>query len=114
MILDAVFEKGLFQIRRPGATTGRDALGRPTKSATSWGEPVNGILSQSGTAEGEAFVVNLFRATMPLGTDLREDDEVLARGLVYTVEGTPFSASPPGVKDIGIVTAVLKYVGPIS
>ena len=112
MILDAVFEKDLFTIRRygPGA---RDALGRvvPTLLSTT---TVNGLLQLSGSLEGEAFVVDRFRATMPIGTDLRAADEVLARGSVYTVEGTPFEAHPPGVKSIGIVTAVLKYVGPVK
>ncbi len=112
MILDVLFEKGLFTIRRadPDAEEVRDDHGRVVRSGFSE-QVVNGILQPTGTAEGEAFVVDHFRAVMPIGTDLRAGDEVLAQGKRYTVEGTPFTAHPPGVKTIGTVTAVLKYVG---
>jgi hypothetical protein len=74
---------------------------------------VNGILRPTGTVEGEAFVVDEFQATMPLGTDLRAGDEVLAKGRRFTVEGTPFDAVVPRTR-IGVVTARLKYVGPVT
>lgn len=111
-VFAAVFEKGLFQIQRsvPGV---RDALGRPT-SVFGTVATVDGILQPTGTLEGEAFVVDQFRAIMPLGTDLRPADRVLSGGRVYTVQGTPFEARPPGSKSIGIVTATLKYTGPVS
>lgn len=109
----AIFEKRLFTIRRKGATSARDPLGRPTAA---FGDvaTVDGILQPTGTLEGEAFVVDRFRSIMPVGTDLRAADQVVARGDVYTVEGTPFEASPPGMRSAGIVTAVLRYVGPVT
>lgn len=112
MIFDAVFERDLFTIRRYGVGP-KDALGRPTKVLQSE-TTVSGLLSLTGTVEGEAFVVDLFRATMPVGTDLRPADEVLSQGKVYTVQGTPFSVHAPGSKSVGVVTAVLKYVGPVT
>ena len=112
MIFSALFERGLFTIRRatPG---GRDALGRPVLTETAVAT-VDGLLQQTGTAEGEAFVVDKFRALMPIGTDLRAKDKVLARGAVYTVEGTPFTAHAPGAPTVGVVTAILQYVGPVT
>lgn len=105
---DALMEPNLFVLRR-GTDGARDALGRPTKSVRK-SAPVNGLLRQTGTVEGEAFVVNEFVATFPLGTPLRETDEVEARGAVYTVEGTPVVAIIPRTQ-IGVLTARLKYVG---
>ncbi len=108
---DALMEPDLIVIRRP-TTGGRDALGRPTKTMKK-SEPVNGILRQTGTVEGEAFVVDEFVLTLPLGTDLKPDDEIEARGRVYTVEGSPVEAIVPRTK-IGVLTARLKYVGPVT
>lgn len=109
---DSLFTKGLFKIRRygPGA---KDTLGRPTRTLLSEAT-VNGLLQPTGTLEGEAFVVDRFRSIMPLGTDLRPADEVIAEGRVYTVEGSPFSTSAPGAKSVGVITAVLKYIGPVT
>lgn len=109
---DALFTRNLFVIKRPGAVTGRDPLGRPIKG-TSVSEPIDGILRQTGTEEGEAFVVDQFKATFPLGTDLRVNDTVEAQGAVYTVEGSPFETVVPRTR-IGVLTAVLKYVGPVN
>lgn len=110
-VFSAVFERGLFTIQRstPGA---KDALGRPT---TTWRDvaTVDGLLVPSGSAEGEAFVVDKFRAIVDYGTDLRAADRLLARGAVYTVEGTPFSSNAPHTT-IGVVQAVVKYVGPVT
>lgn len=75
---------------------------------------VNGLLSQTDTEEGETFVVDEYRAIMPVGTDLRAADEVVAREVVYTVQGSPVSVSAPGMPDIGIVQATLEYVGPVT
>lgn len=109
---DALFTKGLFTIRR--ATSGaKDAYGRPAQTVSDVAT-VPGILQPTGTLEGEAFVVDRFRAIMPLNTDLRVGDEVVADGRVYTVEGTPFESQAPGSKSVGITTAVLKYVGPVK
>lgn len=107
----ALFERDLFQIARDTGTTTRDANGRLVKTLTVV-STVDGLLQPTGTLEGEAFVVDRFRAIMPLGTDLRAADEVRSRGRVYTVEGTPFEARPPRSKRVGVLTAVLKYVGP--
>lgn len=109
---DALFTKGLFKIRRYG-TGPKDSLGRTTRVLTSE-TTVNGLLQPTGTLEGEAFVVDRFRAVMPIGTDLQLTDEVIADGKKYTVEGTPFEASAPGAKSIGVISAVLKYVGPVT
>lgn len=111
-VFDILFEADLFVIRRYGPGP-KDALGRITKIVVS-STVVDGLLSQTGTAEGEAFVVDEFRATMPLGTDLRPSDEVESDGKVFTVKGTPFSATVPGMKTVGVVTATLKYVGPVT
>lgn len=108
---DAIMEPGLFLIRRYGPEK-KDALGRITRPLLSETR-VNGLLDPSGTAEGEAFVVDQFRATLPLGTDLRPSDEVVARGKTYTVEGTPFDAVVPRTQ-IGVMQAVLKYVGRVT
>lgn len=112
MILDAIFEPNLFTIRRYGVGP-KDPLGKPTRVLLST-VTANGILQQTGTAEGEAFVVDKFRSTMPIGTDLRVADEVECKGKLYTVEGTPFSTTVPRTPSIGIVTAVLKFVGLVS
>ncbi len=109
---DALFTKGLFTIRRYGAST-KDALGRTTRVVESEVQ-VNGLLQPTGTLEGEAFVVDRFRAVMPIGTDIHVSDEVYAEGKKYTVEGTPFEASAPGAKSIGVGTAILKYVGSVT
>jgi hypothetical protein len=109
----AVFDPGLFVIKRYGVGA-KDALGRPTRVLTSTSEPVDGLLSLTGTVEGEAYEVNKFRATLPLGTDLRSADEVVAEGEVYTVEGKPAEFHAPGSRSVGVVTAVLKYVGPVT
>ena len=108
---DALMEPGLFLVRRYGPST-KNALGQITKTLLSETR-VNGLLDPTGTAEGEAFVVDMFRATLPLGTDLRPADEVVARGKTYTVEGTPFDAVVPRTQ-IGVMQAVLKYVGPVT
>lgn len=112
MIFDIVFEKDLFTIRRYGAGE-RDRLGKPTRVLLS-STTVNGLLSQTDTSEGETFVVDEYRAIMPVGTDLRASDEVVARGDVFTVQGTPVSVSAPGMPDIGVVQATLEYVGPVT
>lgn len=112
MIFDVIFEKDLFTIRRYGPG-GKSPLGKPTRILLSE-TPADGLLDQTGTVEGEAFVVDKMRATMPIGTDLRADDEVEARGDLYTVEGRPFAVGVPGFVSIGVVTAVLQYVGPVT
>jgi hypothetical protein len=111
-VFSAVFEPSLFLIKRYTAGP-KDALGRPTRVLAS-STPADGRLDLSGSVEGEAFVVDQFRATMTLGTDLRSGDEVEARGLTYTVEGSPAVITAPGSKTVGVVTAVLKYVGPVT
>lgn len=108
---DALFERNLFVIRRHTAG-GEDALGRPTQTV-SLSDPVDGILRPTGSVEGEAFVVDQYKATFPLGTDLRAADEVEARGAVYTVEGTPFATVVPRT-NVGVLGAVLQYVGPVT
>ncbi len=108
---DSLMEPGLFLVRRYGPER-KDALGRITKPVLTETR-VNGLLRPTGTVEGEAFVVDQFKATFPLGTDLRAADEVIARGVVYTVEGTPFEAIVPRT-EIGVLTADLKYVGPVT
>ncbi len=108
---DALMEQGLFLVRRYGPPK-KDALGRITKPLLSETR-VNGLIRPTGTDEGEAFVIDLFKATFPLGTDLRAADEVVARDVVYTVEGTPFEAVVPRTQ-IGVLTAVLKAVGPVT
>ncbi len=108
---DALMEPGLFLVRRYGPAK-KDALGRLTKPLLSETR-VNGLLRPTGTEEGEAFVVDQFKATFPLGTDLRAADEVVSRGVVYTVEGTPFEAIVPRTR-IGVLSAVLKSVGPVT
>jgi hypothetical protein len=114
-LLDAVFEPDLFTIRR--FTYGeKDALGRKARTLAAE-TPSDGLLEQIdsgyGTHEGETFVVTKYRATMPAGTDVRVDDEVESRGLRYTVTGSPAAVSVPGYPSVGIVTAVLQYVGPV-
>jgi hypothetical protein len=104
-------EPGLIVIVR-STITGKDALGRPTVTTTR-SAPVNGLLRATGTVEGEAFVVDEYVATLPLGTDLRAADKVEARGLVYTVQGSPFATTIPRTS-IGVLTARLKYVGPVT
>lgn len=110
-LFSAIFTKGLFTVRRYGPGP-KDPLGKPTRVVVSE-TVVDGILAQTDSIEGEAFVVDKLRATMPLGTDLRPADEVLARGLVYKVEGTPVESVIPTTK-IGVVQAVLEYVGPVT
>ena len=112
-VFSAVFEPDLFTIKRYGPGP-KDALGRPTRVLVSTSEPIDGRLDLTGTVEGEAFVVDKFRSTMPIGTDLRAADDVESEGKIYTVEGTPFAITAPGSKSIGVVTAVLKYVGPVT
>lgn len=108
---DALMEPGLFtRLRRE--TTGEDALGRPVTLVTR-SDPINGLLRPTGTVEGEAFVVDEYAATLPLGTDLRADDELEARGAVYTVQGSPFAAVVPRTQT-GVLTARLQYVGPVT
>lgn len=116
MILDAVLEPDLFTIRR--FTYGaKDALGRKARTLVSE-TPSNGLIEQvdavNGTTETEAFVVSKYRATMPVGTDVRPDDEVACRGRIYTVLGSPASVSVPGYSSVGIVTVNLQYVGPVT
>lgn len=111
-VFDALFERDLFVIARPGAVTGRDALGRPIKG-TSRSEPIDGILRQTGSIEGEAFVVDEFKATLPLGTVLRVNDTVEARGQIYKVKGSPFETIVPRSR-IGVLSATLEYVGPVN
>lgn len=107
---DILFESDLFKIIRygPGA---RDPLGKPTQTVISE-TLADGILTQTGSEEGETFVVDEFRAVMPVDTDLRAKDRVECRGDLFTVEGRPFTARAPGSRSIGVVTAILKYVGP--
>lgn len=111
-VFSAIFDRDLFTIRRYGVGP-KDALGRPTRALLST-TTVDGLLGLTGTVEGEAFVVDLFRATMPIGTDLRAADEVESLGKVYTVQGTPLSVHAPGAPSVGVITAVLKYVGPVT
>lgn len=111
MIFDAVFEKDLFTILRMGPGT-RDALGKPTRVVVSR-VVVSGLLTPQTTQEGEVLVVDEFKATMPLGTDLRPSDEVQAQGKTFEVQGTPFEAKVPKTK-IGIITATLKYSGLVT
>lgn len=109
--LSGIMEPHLFTIRRYDYGA-KDALGR--KSRTLLSETTSaGLLAQKTTVEGQTFVVDRCVATMPSGTDLRVDDEVEARGLLYVVDGTPDAVSVPGYASVGIVTAVLKYVGPV-
>ena len=108
---DAIMEPGLFLVRRYKAGP-KDPYGKPTKIIDTEVR-VNGLLNPTGSAEGEAFVVDRFRATLPLGTDLRPTDEIIARGKTYSVEGTPFEAVVPRTR-IGVLQAVLKYVGTVS
>jgi len=112
MIFDALLEPDLFLIRRFGAST-KDSLGRTTRTLLSE-TPADGLLIQTGSLEGEAYVVDEFRATLPLRADLRADDEVVSRGKRYTVKGTPFAATVPRMPSVGVLTAVLKYVGPVT
>ena len=116
-VFDPLMEPGLFTIRRttPGP---KDPLGKPTRSLVSE-TVVNGILdplSSTGSSAEEvdssSLAVGLFRATMPLGTDIRASDEVKSLGKVYKVEGTPLVSTIPRQPGIGVVTAALKYVGP--
>lgn len=110
-LFDALFERDLFTVRRYGPGP-KDTLGRTTRIVVN--ETVsNGLLRPTGSVEGEAFVVNEYAATFPLGTDLTAADEVVARGATYTVEGTPFVSVIPKTQ-IGVLTARLKYVGPAS
>jgi hypothetical protein len=111
-VFGILFEDDLFLIKRYGPGV-KDALGRTTRALLS-STLADGLLAQTGTAEGEAFVVDEFRATMPLGTDLRASDEVESGGKLYTVKGSPFSSHAPGMKSVGVVTAILKYVGPVT
>lgn len=112
MIFDAIFEDDLFTIRRY-ETNGRDSLGRPARSVASE-TTVDGLLRQTGTVEGEAYVADRLVATMPIGTDLRPDDEVVCRGRLYEVDGSPTTSVVPGMSTVGIVTAALTYVGPVT
>lgn len=112
-VFSAVFDADLFIIKRYGPGT-KDALGRTTRQLVYTSPPLEGRLDLTGTVEGETFVVDKFRSTMPAGTDLRSGDEVEAEGKTYTVEGTPLYAHVPGMRSIGVVTAVLKYVGPVA
>jgi len=118
---DALMEPNLFTIRRYGAGK-KDAYGKATKTLLSEVR-VNGLLSPAsasgtstsgtGSAEGEAFIVNMFRATIPLGTDLLATDEIVSKGKTYSVEGTPFEAVVPRTR-IGVLQALLKYVGEVA
>lgn len=109
-----VMEPGLFRIFR-ATVTGKDSLNRPVVSMAALpGDRIEGLLQQTGTVEGEAYVVDKFRAIMPINADLRTSDEVEARGDRYKVEGTPFIATVPRMPNVGVLTAVLKYVGPVT
>lgn len=104
--------KDLFTIvkRGPGP---RDPLGKPTTVVLSR-KVTDGRLEQSGTAEGETFVVNEFRAFFPLRTDVSSGDTVEAEGLSYTVEGQPSVERIPGFPAVSNLTARLTYVGTVS
>lgn len=112
MILDAVFTKDLFTIRRYGPGP-KDQLGKPTKILV-YTARANGLLQQNGSVEGEGFVVGKYTATLAVGTDIRADDEVDALGMRMTVEGAPFTTRAPGMPSFGIVLASLRYVGPVT
>ena len=78
-------ERGLFTIVHLG-TGGRDKLGKPIVTVLSR-TPSDGRLEQTGSAEGETFVVNEFRAFFPAGTKIAAGDEVEVRGARYKVNG---------------------------
>uniref|UniRef100_UPI00329757BE hypothetical protein n=1 Tax=Salmonella enterica TaxID=28901 RepID=UPI00329757BE len=63
--------------------------------------------------EFEAFVVHEFRAALPHNTDLRPPDEIISKGRVYTVQGSPWETVVPRSR-IGVLNANLKYVGPVT
>ncbi|WP_348240523.1 hypothetical protein, partial [Salmonella enterica] len=76
----------LFTIRRYGPGP-KDPLGKPTRVVVRE-EVVDCIIRQTGSVEGEAFVVDEFRAALPLNTDHRPADEIICKGRVYTLQGS--------------------------
>lgn len=92
---------------------GRDPLGRPT-STESARVNVPGRLEQRGSTEGDAFVVNSFRAYLPVGTEVHERDAVEHLGRLFEVEGTPTVQRIPGFPGADHLDVPLKYVGEVS
>ena len=112
-MIQMFFEKGLFVIERE-QPAGRNAVGERMSAWQPVGDPVDGRLDQLTTVEGEAIIVNRFRATMPYGTDLRPSDRVRVNGSVYEVTGKPNEQKFPGFVSLSIVAAVLEYVGEVQ
>jgi hypothetical protein len=111
-MMGMLFEEDLFTIERDAGTT-RDPLGKPVTAYVDVAT-VDGRLEQVTSAEGEAFVVDKWRAFMPMGTDLRAGDRVRARGVRYEVQGTPSVERIPGFAALSNVAAFLRYVGPVA
>lgn len=111
-MIGLLMERDLFTVVRK-LPAGKDSLGRP-KTATISRATSDGRLEQTTTVEGEAFVVNRYRAFFPVGTELHADDEIECRGDRYTVQGAPSVERVPGFPAISNLAATLQYVGPVS
>lgn len=111
-MIHLLMERDLFTVIRYGSSF-RDPLGKMVRSEISR-TVTDGRLEQMTSVEGEAFVVGKFRAYFPVNTPLHADDEVLARGVRYQVQGEPSVESVPGMAAVSNVSAVLTYLGPVT
>lgn len=91
-----------------------DRYGKPVATRTLVGGPYDGALHQASSREGEAFVVDMYRAMMPVDAVVTADDEVESEGAVYHVEGRPVKSQIPGYPAVSHVKLVLKYIGPVT
>lgn len=111
-MIAALMEPGLFTVVKRLAA-GKDSLNRPVTANISR-KVSDGRLEQTASVEGEAFVVNRYRAFFPISTDVSADDSVECRGSLYTVEGAPSVERVPGFPALDNIAAVLRYVGPVT
>ena len=93
--------------------TGEDDLGRTVRGEVARFDTI-ARLEQRGTVEGEAFVANQWRASLPLGTDIDADDILLEGGREFKVDGTPNIMSIPGFPALDRVEVALTYVGRVD
>lgn len=93
--------------------TGEDDLGRPVRGEVSRTESIARI-EQRGSIEGEAFVADRWRASLPWGIDIDADDELHEGGRTFRVDGTPNIMSIPGFPALDRVEVELLYVGRVD
>lgn len=96
-------------IVRPGIPGEPDRFGhRPSAAPTR--QTVRARVEQTGTQEGEEFVVNRWVGYFAADADIRSDDLVEFRGLRLQVDGAAALRSVPGFPALTHVMAHLNYL----